>query len=288
MMTTRTPRTPTPSRRPTPDPVTGPRRVLRMGLRALRAGGLLVALAVVGALAPGAVVAQELDDPAEILRRVDDNLTFETAWTRARMIIHYRAGDVRTMEFESWASGEDRAFIEFTAPARDAGSRFLRLEDVMWYYLPRVGKSVRIQGHMLRQGLMGSDFSLGDASENPSLVEAYEAVIEADSTMDGRPVRVLYLTARTTDVSYASRRIWVDTERWVPLREERYARGGRLLVTVSLGDIRQVGQRWYPFRIEMDNALQTDTRTVLETLDMRLDLDVPERYFTLRNLERGS
>jgi outer membrane lipoprotein-sorting protein len=231
---------------------------------------------------------QEVNDAAEILRRVDANLTFNTAWTRARMTIHYRAGDIRTLEFESWASGQTRSFLEFTAPARDAGSRFLRLEGVMWYYLPRVGKSVRIQGHMLRQGLMGSDFSLGDATENPRLVEVYDAVIEADSTLDGRAVRVLHLTAKSDDVSYASRRAWIDAERWVPLREERYARGGRLLVTVTLGDVRQVGGRWYPFRIEMDNALQTDTRTVLETVELRLDLDVPERYFTLRHLEGGS
>jgi len=265
--------------------------------------GLLFAAAAAATVIPGTVVAQEVrepteilprgdvqqvNDPAEILRRVDANLTFSTAWTRARMTIHYRAGDVRTLEFESWASGETRSFLEFTAPARDAGSRFLRLEGVMWYYLPRVGKSVRIQGHMLRQGLMGSDFSLGDATENPRLVEAYDAVVEADSTLDGRPVRVLYLTARTDDVSYASRRAWVDTERWVPLREERYARGGRLLVSVALGDVRQVAGRWYPFRVEMDNALQTDTRTVLETVELRLDLDVPERYFTLRHLEGGS
>lgn len=270
-----------------------PRRARRAtGIPAVAIAAVVVgALGGIGALiTPGAVVAQTdrtSDEAAAILRRVDENLTFESAFMRARMMIHYRAGDVRTLEFDSWAEGQSRSFIEFTAPARDAGSRFLRLDDVMWYYLPRVGKSVRIQGHMLRQGLMGSDFSLGDASENPSLVEAYDAVIEADSTLDGRPARVLYLTAKTNDVSYASRRVWVDTERWVPLREERYARGGRLLVTTELGDVRRVDGRWYPFRIELDNALQTDTRTTLETLELQLNVDVPERYFTLRHLERG-
>jgi outer membrane lipoprotein-sorting protein len=263
----------------------------RRGSAASRVPGRLLSAAAIvsAALVPGptALVAQSIEDPAEILRRVDANLTFQTAYSRSRMTIHYRAGDVRTLEFEAWAEGETRAFLEFTAPARDAGSRFLRLGDVMWYYLPRVGKSVRIQGHMLRQGLMGSDFSLGDASENPSLVEDYDAVIEADSTLDGRPVRVLHLTAKTDDVSYASRRVWVDAERWVPLREERYARGGRLLVTTALGDVRQLAGRWYPFRVEMDNALQTDTRTVLETLELRLNIEVPEGYFTLRHLERG-
>lgn len=240
------------------------------------------------AIAPAPAAAQSADEAVDILRRVDANLNFRSAWSRARLMVHYREGDVRTMEFESWTEGHTRSFLEFTAPARDAGSRFLRLDGVMWYYLPRVGKSVRIQGHMLRQGLMGSDFSLGDATENPSLVDSYHAVVEADSVLDGRPVRVLYLTATSSGVSYAARRLWVDAERHVPLREERYARGGRLLVSASFGDVRQVDGRWYPFRVEMDNALQTDTRTVLETLEMRLDIPVPERYLTLRHLERGS
>jgi outer membrane lipoprotein-sorting protein len=256
-----------------------------------------VVLAALAALAGAPAAAQttgataasaSAGEAAELLRRVDANLNYGSAWSRARLIIHYRGGDVRTLEFESWAEGRTRAFIEFTAPARDAGSRFLRLDGVMWYYLPRVGKSVRIQGHMLRQGLMGSDFSLGDATENPSLAASYDAVIEADSTLDGRPVLVLHLTAKRDDVSYAARRLWIDAERYVPLREERYARGGRLLVTASLGDVRRVDGRWVPFRVEMDNALQTDTRTVLETMEIRLDVQVPERYLTLRHLERGT
>jgi outer membrane lipoprotein-sorting protein len=236
---------------------------------------------------PGRAAPQVPSDPAEILRRIDANLQIESAWTRARLIIDYRAGDVRTMEFESWSQGRQKAFLEFTAPARDAGSRFLRLEGVMWYYLPRVGKSVRIQGHMLRQGLMGSDFSLGDATENTSLYGDYAATVEADTMLEGRPVRVLLLQGERDDLAYPSRRIWVDTERWLPLREERYARSGRLLKTMTLSDVRRHGNRWYPFRIEMDDALQTDTRTIMETVELKIDIAVPERYFTLRYLEGG-
>jgi len=90
--------------------------------------------------------------PTEILERVDANMTMSTARVTAQMTITYRDGDVRNLTYEAWAQGTDQSFLEFTAPARDAGSRFLRLENAMWIFLPRVGKSVRIQGHMLRQG----------------------------------------------------------------------------------------------------------------------------------------
>ena len=224
---------------------------------------------------------------SDILERIDHNMTFRTARMRARMIITYREGDERALVFESWGEGTDRSFLEFTEPARDAGSRFLRLSDAMWIYLPRVGKSVRIQGHMLRQGLMGSDFSYGDASENPSMVEDYEGTIEREETLDGRPCWVVLLEGRRRDLAYPTRRIWVDRERWVPLKEERFARSGKLLKTALMGDVRQIGDRWYPYRITLDNALQAETSTVLEILDMELGVDIDDRVFTLRHLEGG-
>ncbi len=239
----------------------------------------------VALLTPAPGVAQETAQ--DVLRRVDLNMTIETARSTARMSVQYRDGDAREMVFESWAEGTDRSFLQFTEPARDSGSRFLRLGDAMWIFLPRVGKSVRIQGHMLRQGLMGSDFSYGDASENPRLVEDYDGVIDGEEVLDGRPAVVLSLTAKRPELSYPLRRVWVDLERWIPLKEERFARSGKLLKTVLLGDVRKVGDRWYPFRVEMDNALQTETRTTLQFLELEFDAPVPEGVFTLRYLEGG-
>jgi len=225
--------------------------------------------------------------PQDILERIDANMTIQTSRSKAEMTITYRDGDPRRLEFDSWARGTDQSFLEFTSPARDAGSRFLRREDAMWIFLPRVGKSVRIQGHMLRQGLMGSDFSYGDASENPSMAEDYEAVMEGEETLDGRPTYILYLTARRRDLAYQGIRLWVDAERWIPLKEERFARSGKLLKTALLSDVRQVGDRWYPFRVEMNNALQTDTQTSLQFLELEFDVTVPDDLFTLRHLESG-
>ncbi len=215
-------------------------------------------------------------------------MTITSARSRAEMTIKYRNGDLRRMEFLSWSEGRERSFLEFTKSARDAGSRSLRLEGNMWIFLPTVGKSVRIQGHMLRQGLMGSDFSYGDASENPSMVDDYAATVERSDTVAGRPTWVLKLEGKRTDLAYPSRRVWVDAERWVPLKEERYARSGKLLKTALMGDVRRVGGRWYPFSVELDDALQVETRTSLQFHELELGVKVPAELFTLRRLEKGS
>lgn len=249
--------------------------------------GIVLSVVILLGLSHGAVPAHAQPDPVEILQRIDQNMNIETARMRAEMVINYREGDARTLEFVSWSVGTDQSFLEFTSPARDAGSRYLRLEENMWIYLPRVGKSVRIQGHMLRQGMMGSDFSYGDASEQPSMVDDYEAVIEKEEALEGRPAYVLYLTGKKKNLAYPMRRIWVDAERWVPLKEERFAKSGKLLKTATLGDVRKLGNRWYPFRTELDNALQRDTNTTLQVLELELDVPVDEALFTLRNLEDG-
>lgn len=245
---------------------------------------LALTIAVAGPVMP----ALSQPSAADILDRVDDNMTTETAYSRARMIIQYSEGDERELVFESWSEGTDRSFLEFIEPAREAGSRFLRMEDRMWIFLPRAGKSVRIQGHMLRQGLMGSDFSYGDASEQPSMTEDYEAELEAEEELDGRPTYKLYLTAKRDDLAYPMRRIWVDSERFVPLKEERFARSGKLLKTSTLADVRRVDDRWYPFSVTLDNALQADTQTTLLFEELEFNVEIPDRYFTLRYLESGT
>jgi len=238
-------------------------------------------------LNPSTALAQP--SPEEILRRIDENIMINSARMTARMSVRYSNGDIRTMEFNSWSQGTDRSFLEFTSPPRDAGSRFLRIErDRMWIFLPRVGKSVRIQGHMLRQGLMGSDFSFGDATENPSMVDDYSAVVERGETFNDRSTFVLHLEAKRDDLAYPSRRIWVDAEYWLPLKEERYAKSGKLLKTMILDNVRRVGDRWYPFRMELNNALQADTSTELEIIEMELDIPIPAHIFTMRNLEGGT
>ena len=244
---------------------------------------ILYAAVAFAAIAATGAVGQEIS-AVDILERVDRNMTIDAIRSRARMIIHYREGDVRTLEFTSWAQGTEESFLEFTSPARDAGSRFLRRDDAMWIFLPRVGKSVRIQGHMLRQGLMGSDFSYGDASENPSMVEDYDGVVEREEELDGRPTYVLLLTAKRRDLSYPSRRIWVDSERWIPLKEERFARSGKLIKTTQVNSVRRVEGRWFPFEMVFKDELKTGKGTEFVLVSVEFDADIPDYIFSKASL----
>ena len=75
---------------------------------------------------------------------------------------------------------------------------------------------------MLRQSINGSDMSYNDMMEENSLEEMYKATIEGSEIIDGRKHHILMLEAKITDLSYPKRRVWVDDEYLLPIKEDLY------------------------------------------------------------------
>lgn len=221
----------------------------------------------------------------EILARVDENTVVASSMYAAKMKISI-GGTVREKEFTGYSEGKERAYIEFTAPARDKGTRFLKIKDEMWMYLPTVERATKIAGHMLRQSMMGSDFSYDDIAENEKLIDLYEVELAGTDTIEGRPCHVLILTARVPEVNYHSRKVWVDMDRYVAVKVEMYARTGKLMKEITAGEFKRIGQYTFATRVRMVNKLRRDTYTELVLSDVQLDAEVPDRVFTRAYLER--
>ena len=221
-----------------------------------------------------------------ILEKVDQQMYLPASKFKMRMLITYDKDDTREKQFEGYAQGKDFFFIRFLAPARDKETRYLKRENVMWLYLPKVDKVIQIKGHMLRQGMMGSDFSYEDASENSSLLKDYEPRLLEDELIAEKPAYVLELIAKTPKVTYYRRKLYIDKGSFMPLKSELYAKSGKLLKVATTGDIRKLDDRYYPFRQTMRNALKKNTLTVVETLELEIADEVNDSVFELRHLKR--
>ena len=220
----------------------------------------------------------------EIIRRVDENQAFKSIEYTGRMEITL-AGETRVKVMKAYAVGDSKAFIEFTNP-EDRGTRMLKMEKNLWMYFPKEQDTVKISGHLLKEGMMGSDVSYEDAMESDALLEKYSASILREETLDGRPAWVLELKATTPKASYDRRMIWIDRERFVTLKSEMYARSGKLLKESLSLDIRNIGGRWYPVRTEMVNKLRKNTKTVFVLEDLKLDVKLDDSLFTMAELTR--
>lgn len=221
----------------------------------------------------------------EILERADRNQTSRTAFSIAKMLIHFEGRDIEK-RFTSFAEGTQKSFAEFTYPARDKGTKYLKIEDEMWMYLPSAEKIIKIAGHMLRQSMMGSDFSYEDALEQSKLLEKYDAEIVGEEKVIEKNCYILDLVAKVKEVTYYRRKIWVDKEWFVPLKEERYAKSGKMLKEYNALKVEKFEDRFYPTHIVMMDKLRRDSRTEMIIDKIEFDINIPESTFSKRNLEK--
>jgi len=221
----------------------------------------------------------------EILNGIDENMSSQTRILTSRMITHGRRS-TRTIESKTWSEGQSRAFTEYLSPARERGTKMLKLDDKLWTYSPATDRIIRISGHMLRQSVMGSDLSYEDMMEDPRLAENYRARLEGEETLAGRDCWVVLLTARSPETAYRSRRIWVDKIRYVPLREELFAKSGKLLKKMDLTHVVRLEGRWFPRRMVFKDMLKKGkgTEFIIETITF--DQDIPAPIFSKAALRK--
>ncbi len=241
-------------------------------------------LALILFLIPTIIRAQE-PTGKEILERIDKNMASKSTISTSKMVIH-GARQTRTIEAKSWGMGDEKSFTEYLAPAREKGTKMLKLEDKLWIYSPGSDRIIQISGHMLRQSLMGSDLSYEDMMDNSKLLEDYDAGVIGSEIVDERDCWIVELQAKTAEVNYQIRKIWVDNERYIPLKEELYAKSGKLLKKMELFDIVKIDNRWYPKKMVFKDMLKQGEGTEFIIEKISFDVNIPEYIFTKAALKK--
>ena len=216
----------------------------------------------------------------EIIQAMDNNLNAKSRVLTSKMVVHGRRAS-RTIESKNWVVGTDLAFTEYLSPPREAGTKMLKVGNKLWVYSPQTDRVIQISGHMLRQSVMGSDMSYNDMMEDRPLIELYEATLEGSIEIDGRDHWIMLLEAKVKRLSYPKRRAWVDKEYLLPMKEELYAKSGKLLKTSTMGGIRKIQGRWFPSRFIFKDELKRNSKGTEWIIDeIEFDRDIPERRFS--------
>lgn len=230
--------------------------------------------------------AQTQPTAEELIKAVDANMTADNRVITSRMIVHGRRAS-RTIRSRSWVVGTDMAFTEYLSPPREAGTKMLKTKNKLWTYSPQTDRIIQISGHMLRQSVMGSDMSYTDMMEDRPLLEMYSATVEGSEMIDGRKHWILYLDAIVNNVSYPKRRSWVDAEYYLPMKEELYAKSGKLLKSSTISEVMRVEGRWYPRSLTFKDELKRDskgTEWVIDTIEF--NVDIPKSRFSKAGLRK--
>ena len=224
-------------------------------------------------------------DAKTITAKVDQNMASKNRVFESTMIVHGKRAS-RTMTARSYSVGEQKSFTEYQSPVREQGSKMLKVGNQLWIYSPATDRTILISGQMLRQSVMGSDLSYEDMMEASKLTDKYQAVNTGTEVIDGRTCYVLELTAIVTDVNYFKRKSWIDTERFVPLKEELYAKSGQLLKRTTLSGIKQVQGRWFPTIVMYKDMLKAGDGTEFRMTSIQFDQVIPDYIFSKAALKK--
>lgn len=253
-----------------------------MILIAINKTTMRVLLTMILSLTTLLAAAQNAED---ILSKVDENMASDNRIVEASMTIHGKRNS-RTITSRTYSVGTKQSFTEYLTPAREQGTKMLKLDNQLWIYSPSTDRTIQLSGHMLRQSVMGSDLSYEDMMDDRKLTEVYTATLAGTEDVDGRKTFVLELAAKVSDVAYHSRKIWVDTEHFVPLREDLFAKSGQLLKRTTMSDVKQIDGRWFPISIVFKDMLKQGDGTEYKMTSIKFNQKIPEYIFTKAALKQ--
>ena len=275
----------------------GPGALFRLALLAL------LALAAQPSAADSAAPSGDPEKPAYTAQDIQDcvqsNVPKRTSEQEVEFTAVDRVGNERFSRAEvqgkRFDDGQRRVLLKFNRPDDLRGSAFLMIERAgsngsdMFLYSPELRKVKRLSGRATASSLFGTDFSAEDFERLQGINRPGTLRRVEDAEIDGRPVWRLE-TRPTEAAESAYERIvsFVDQERCVALRTESYEPGDRLrkVLTADPETIERHGDIWVPERLVMRDE-RDETHTVLRVDEVRLDVEIADRQFSLATLDRG-
>lgn len=195
-------------------------------------------------------------DGEALLKKIDRNLNPESFESYRKLINIEPDGRKKEYTLFTIKKGVDKVASLFLAPASENGRSTLRLGDNMWFYIPNVGKPIRITS---LQSVVGGVFNNSDI-----LQLDYAAEYDVEKVEEKGGEYLLYLKAKTKTVAYDRLKIWADKGKLLPTKIECLTEANMLIKTLYFKDHKDFGGGIVrPAVVETDSPLYKGYKSVL-------------------------
>jgi outer membrane lipoprotein-sorting protein len=213
----------------------------------------------------------------EVVRKADEKAKGKTSMSTIT-IQTIRPGWTRDMTVKGWTKGNDLSLILVLAPAK---------EKEVWNWVPSIERNIKMPPSMMSQSWMGTDFTNDDLVKEASILEDYDHSFLEDVTIDGRPCYQVQLIPKPKSAVVWGKVIMaIDKKDFMMLHVEYYDEDGELINTMHCSDIKLLGGRMLPARMEMVPANKKGNKTVLVTNSMVFDTPIDDSFFSVQNITK--
>lgn len=222
----------------------------------------------------------------QVINKADDKMRGESSQGEMTMTI-VRPKYTRTISMKTWSKGEDYSMVYITAPAKEKGQVFLKRKMEMWNWVPSIERMVKIPPSMMMQSWMGSDYTNDDLVKQSSLVTDYTHKLLASEKIREQECYKVELTAKPdAAVVWGKILLWVTKSGYDIWQATYYDEEGELIHTEHAYDIKKMGDRLMPTRIEIVPADKPGNKTVITFVTMLFNKPISESFFTQQNMKQ--
>lgn len=223
----------------------------------------------------------------EIIKKADEKARGTTSQGEMKMTI-VRPTWTREMTMKTWGKGDDYSMILVTAPARDKGSAFLKRGNEMWNWQPTIDRVIKMPPSMMSQSWMGSDFTNDDLVKQSSIVVDYDHKLLGKEEIEGYECYKLELIPHEdAAVVWGKVMIWISTEEYMQLKTEFYDEDDYLVNTILGKDVKKMGGKLLPARMEVIPADEEGHKTIIEQLSLNFDDPIKDAFFSVQSMKRA-
>jgi outer membrane lipoprotein-sorting protein len=223
------------------------------------------------------------------------NVPEKTSKQTINLISTDRTGGSRTLQAEiHWQQQKNlaRTLMEVEAPPADRGSRYLWREhedrNDTWVCLPELQRVRRIHESSGDGALFGSDFSYEDVQHVQRISKEGTSKRLPDATLEEREVYMVHADTSGEEGSAYDHIVYsIDKETCLPLQIEFFdtAENRPKLLKSDPESFTREGDGWVARSVTMQN-LASGTSSELKVEKIEVDVEIPDRMFTLSYLER--
>ena len=188
---------------------------------------------------------------------------------------------------KSWQKGTSYSLILITSPAKDKGQVFLKIKTDMWNWVPSIEKMIKIPPSMMMQSWMGSDFTNDDLVRQSSIVVDYvHKMLGKDKVRDMDCFKIELIPLPDAAVVWGKVILWITVSGFDIWMAEYYDEDNKLVNISNNYDIKRMGDREIPTRLEMVPQNRKGQKTVLHIDEMKFNTGIDERFFSQQNMKK--
>ena len=193
----------------------------------------------------------------------------------------------RTIAFKGWTKGRDYSLTLITAPAREKGQTFLKRQNEMWTWNPSINRLIKLPAAMMSQGWMGSDFTNDDILKESSIVVDYTHKIIGKEEINGIMCHKIELIP-TEEAAVVWGKIikWISIDQTDQIKNEYYDEDEMLVKTDIASDIKLMGDRKIPTRIEVIPADKPGNKTIVIITNIKYNVKMDNSFFSQQNMKK--